>query len=259
MLYVVPKRVGKGVIIRGDVELDSPEIATLPPGTALTVYRSKHASDGKVRLKIKAPVVGWLSEKSVERDESYQPPSRGSAYDENAPRDENGMTAAMRKSAAAAAGAAGGNNAEKRAPEKFRTLDPLRKRFCETPEDYMDKLKWTQTTEPGEVELTLKMNPGTRKEDIDVIFNYQRLRIFVGASEKAILDDRLFNPILTEGCTWTYNERSRKLEISMTKDSDTVVWCAAFIYKDADGNLPTINEDHEAERTRMERFLPKRS
>ena len=41
MLYVVPKRVGKGVIIRGDVELDSPEIATLPPGTALTVYRSK--------------------------------------------------------------------------------------------------------------------------------------------------------------------------------------------------------------------------
>ena len=113
--------------------------------------------------------------------------------------------------------------------------------------------------EPGEVELTLKMNPGTRKEDIDVIFNYQRLRIFVGASEKAILDDRLFNPILTEGCTWTYNERSRKLEISMTKDSDTVVWCAAFIYKDADGNLPTINEDHEAERTRMERFLPKRS
>ena len=68
MLYVCPPRVKKGVIVRGDVELDSPLIATLPVGTQMTVYRSKHTSDGKVRLKIKTPVVGWISEKSVERD-----------------------------------------------------------------------------------------------------------------------------------------------------------------------------------------------
>ena len=69
---------------------------------------------------------------------------------------------------------------------------------------------------------------------------------------------RLYNPIICEGCTWTYNERNRKLEISLTKDSDTIVWCAAFLAKDAEGNVPLDYEEEAAERERMERFLPKR-
>ncbi|KAH8044841.1 hypothetical protein JL722_14500 [Aureococcus anophagefferens] len=91
----------------------------------------------------------------------------------------------------------------------------------DTPEDYMEKLKWSQTQDPGEVEIVMKLNPGTKKDEIDVLFNYRRLRVFVG--EDCILDDVLYNPIICEGCTWTYNERNRKLEISLTKDSDTIV------------------------------------
>ena len=89
-----------------------------------------------------------------------------------------------------------------------------------------------------------------------ILFNYRRLRVFVG--EDCILDDVLYNPIICEGCTWTYNERNRKLEISLTKDSDTIVWCAAFLAKDAEGNVPLDYEEEAAERERMERFLPKR-
>jgi len=153
MLYVCPPRVKKGVIVRGDVELDSPLIATLPVGTQMTVYRSKHTSDGKVRLKIKTPVVGWISEKSVERDVL-------SAADENVEFGEDGEPLAK--------------------PEKFSLKNPLAGLRCETPEDYMEKLKWSQTQDPGEVEIVMKLNPGTKKDEIDVLFNYRRLRVFVG-------------------------------------------------------------------------------
>ena len=230
MLYVCPPRVKKGVIVRGDVELDSPLIATLPVGTQMTVYRSKHTSDGKVRLKIKTPVVGWISEKSVERDVL-------SAADENVEFGEDGEPLAK--------------------PEKSSLKNPLAGLRCETPEDYMEKLKWSQTQDPGEVEIVMKLNPGTKKDEIDVLFNYRRLRVFVG--EDCILDDVLYNPVICEGCTWTYNERSRKLEVSLTKDSDTIVWCACFLAKDADGNCPIDEMEEQMERDRMEKFLPKRS
>ena len=240
-LYVCPPRVKKGVIVRGDVELDAPIIATLPVGTQMTVYRSKHTADGKVRLKIKTPVVGWVSEKAVEQ---YAPPLDDSD-DERL--DENGRPLNEKRKA----------RGDANEPEKFNVKNPLAGQVSVTPEDYMQKLKWTQSQDPGEVEIVIKMNPGTKKEEIDVLFNYRRLRVFVG--EQCILDDVLYNPVICEGCTWTYNERSRKLEVSLTKDSDTIVWCACFLAKDADGNCPIDEMEEQMERDRMEKFLPKRS
>ena len=116
----------------------------------------------------------------------------------------------------------------------------------------MEALSWSQTQHPGEVEIVMRLNPGTRKEEIDVLFNVHKLRVFVGEDE--ILDEPLYNPIETESCTWTYNARSRKLEISLTKDCDHVVWCAAFLAQDAfDAGA---FENYELERAEMEKYLP---
>ncbi|KAH8086772.1 hypothetical protein JL720_7218 [Aureococcus anophagefferens] len=176
MLYVCPPRVKKGVIVRGDVELDSPLIATLPVGTQMTVYRSKHTAAART----------WSSARTAS-------PAKPEKFSLNPP------------------------------PASVRDARGLH------------GLKWSQTQDPGEVEIVMKLNPGTKKDEIDVLFNYRRLRR-----------------------TWTYNERNRKLEISLTKDSDTIVWCAAFLAKDAEGNVPLDYEEEAAERERMERFLPKR-
>ena len=116
----------------------------------------------------------------------------------------------------------------------------------------MEQLTWSQTQHPGEVEIVLRLNAGTTKEAIDCLFNARRLRVFVG--EDLILDEPLYNPIEVESCTWTYNQRSRKLEISLTKDSDHVVWCAAFLEQDAfDAGA---FEDLEIDRGECEKYLP---
>ena len=63
---MVPARVAGGAIVREGVELDSPLVATCPPGTALTITGEGTAANGTARLRVSQPVSGWVSTKSVD-------------------------------------------------------------------------------------------------------------------------------------------------------------------------------------------------
>ena len=65
-IYMVPARVAGGAIVREGVELDSPLVATCPPGTALTITGEGTAANGTQRLRVSQPVAGWVSTKSVD-------------------------------------------------------------------------------------------------------------------------------------------------------------------------------------------------
>ena len=65
-IYMVPARVAGGAIVREGVELDSPLVATCPPGTALTITGEGTAANGTARLRVSQPVSGWVSTKSVD-------------------------------------------------------------------------------------------------------------------------------------------------------------------------------------------------
>jgi len=62
----------KGAVVRRDAELDSERIADVPKGTICYAMEQRESSDGKARVRLCFPEVGWASAKVLGRHACYR-------------------------------------------------------------------------------------------------------------------------------------------------------------------------------------------
>jgi len=71
------------------------------------------------------------------------------------------------------------------------------------------KYSWTQTVE--EVQLSIKVNPGTRARDISVEIKEKTLKVSLKNTKEIIIDGTLFGTVKPKDSIWTLDSNTREL------------------------------------------------